>query len=142
MSWWERLLDRLGLRDRSPAEHGRVFEAEQSLIKDLQILAEQEQRPVDQVAIELLQQALERRRAAEVSLQIWQSISPREQQVAALVCLDYTNRQIAARLGISQETVKTHVRNLLAKFGLRTKVELRQFLADWDFSEWDRSIKP
>ena len=141
MSLWKWLLERLGRQERSPEERGRVFEAEQILIDELQSLAEQERRPPEQLAVELLQQALARRRAAEVSLEHWQAISPREQQVAALVCLNYTNRQIAGRLGISQETVKTHVRNLLIKFGLRTKVELRQFLADWDFSEWERSIK-
>ncbi|MBE3117956.1 MAG: helix-turn-helix transcriptional regulator [Candidatus Atribacteria bacterium] len=40
----------------------------------------------------------------------WQSLSPREQEVTALACRGYTNRQIAARLGVSAETVKTHVR--------------------------------
>jgi DNA-binding CsgD family transcriptional regulator len=66
----------------------------------------------------------------------WYSLSPREQQVAALICLNYTSRQIAARLRISPETVKTHTRNLLSKFDLRTRVELRELLADWDFSAW------
>jgi DNA-binding CsgD family transcriptional regulator len=141
MTWWKWLLDRLGRQERPHEEHSLAFEAEQNLINELQSLAEQERRPAEQVAVELLQQALARRKAAEVSLQTWQAISPREQQVAAFVCLNYTNRQIAARLGISQETVKTHVRNLLIKFGLRTKVELCQFLADWDFSEWEHSIK-
>ena len=141
MMWWKRLLDRLGRQERPHDEQSLMFEAEQNLINELQSLAEQERRPAEQVAVELLQQALARRKAAEVSLLTWQAISPREQQVAALVCLNYTNRQIAARLGISHETVKTHVRNLLIKFDLRTKVELRQFLADWDFSEWEHSIK-
>ena len=66
----------------------------------------------------------------------WQTLTPREQQVAALVCLNHTSRQIAALLVISPETVKTHVGNLLRKFGLPTRQELRQALAGWDFSEW------
>ncbi len=57
--------------------------------------------------------------------------------MAALLCLNYTNRQVAARLGLSPETVKTHTRNLLAKFQLRTRAELRRALADWDFSAWE-----
>ena len=78
-----------------------------------------------------------KRRRAEISLSRWRMLSPREQQVAALICLNYTGRQIAARLKISPETVKTHTRNLLNKFGLRTRTELRQVLADWDFSAWE-----
>jgi DNA-binding CsgD family transcriptional regulator len=57
--------------------------------------------------------------------------------VTALTCLGYTNRQIAARLVLSPETVKTHLRNVLRKFDLPTKAELRRALADWDFGDWD-----
>ncbi|MEW6718329.1 MAG: helix-turn-helix transcriptional regulator [Chloroflexota bacterium] len=55
---------------------------------------------------------------------------------AALTCLGGTNRQIAARLGISEETVKTHVASALHKIGVNSKAELRQLFADWDFSAW------
>jgi two-component system nitrate/nitrite response regulator NarL len=135
MSWWKQLWDRL----RGGEERHLFFEAEQDLLAELQNLAEQEQRPAEQVAADLLHQALARRKAAETNLLRWQTLSPREQQVAALVCLNYTNRQIAAQLGISQETVKSHIRNLLVKFDLHSKVELRQLLADWDFSEWEKN---
>jgi two-component system nitrate/nitrite response regulator NarP len=64
-------------------------------------------------------------------------LSPREQQVVALTCLNLTNRQIAAKLVITPETAKTHVRNILRKFNLHSKVELREALSDWDFSDWD-----
>ena len=66
----------------------------------------------------------------------WQMLSPREQQVAVLTCQNFTNRQIAARLMITPETAKSHVRNVLRKFGLKSKAELRRALADWDFSAW------
>jgi len=56
--------------------------------------------------------------------------------VAALICLNYTNRQIASHFVISTETAKTHVANALRKFGLHSKAELRRALADWDFSAW------
>jgi DNA-binding CsgD family transcriptional regulator len=56
--------------------------------------------------------------------------------VAALTRLNFTNRQIAARLMITPETAKTHVRNVLRKFDLHSKAELRRALADWDFSAW------
>ncbi len=66
----------------------------------------------------------------------WQLLSPREQEVTALACRGVTNRQIAARLGVSEETVKTHVRNALVKFNLHGKGELRMAQGEWDFSEW------
>jgi hypothetical protein len=50
--------------------------------------------------------------------------------VAALICLNYSNAQIAARLSISITTVSTHVRNILTKMGLHSKVELRQLFSD------------
>jgi len=47
------------------------------------------------------------------------------QEVTALTDRGYTNRQMAARLGVPEETVKTHVRNALVKFNLHGKGELR-----------------
>ncbi len=133
MSFWNRLLQALGI---SKASTQLSFEVETNLIHSLQDLAERERRPEDEIAAELLTYALKQRDVAEVQLRRWRSLSPREQQVTALICLGYTNREIANRLVISVETAKTHVRNTLHKFDLRSKVELRQALSDWDFSAW------
>ena len=89
-----------------------------------------------QAAQDLLKNALVDRQIAEAHLGHWRALTPRQQQVAALACLNFTNRQIAARLGISPQTVKAHLRNLLHRFELHSKTELRQALEDWDFSEW------
>jgi DNA-binding CsgD family transcriptional regulator len=89
-----------------------------------------------QAAQDLLKNALVDRQIAEAHLGHWRALTPRQQQVAALACLNFTNRQIAARLGISPQTVKAHLRNLLHRFELHGKAELRQALEDWDFSEW------
>ena len=53
-----------------------------------------------------------------------------ERQVVLLTRRGLTNRQIAAALVISPETVKTHVRHALEKFGLSSKAELRLLLLD------------
>ena len=66
----------------------------------------------------------------------WESLSQREQEVTAFTCLGLTNRQIAARLSLSPETIKSHIRSVLKKFGLNSKDELRHILADWDFKGW------
>ena len=114
----------------------RTFQFEGRLVQMIEQLAAREQRPENEVAAEMLTFALARRKAAEANLRCWQGLSPREKQVIALVCLNFYNREIAERLVISPETVKTHVRNVLYKFNLRTKSELRLALADWDFSAW------
>jgi DNA-binding NarL/FixJ family response regulator len=89
-----------------------------------------------ETAQELLKNALLERQVAEVHLGHWRALTPRQQQIAALACLNFTNRQIAARLNLSPQTVKAHMRNLLHRFDLHSKSELRQALEDWDFSAW------
>jgi DNA-binding NarL/FixJ family response regulator len=130
MQLWQHFLNRFGLEPRAGADA--------SLLRSLRDLAAREQRPPEEVIASLLNQAMQERQAAESGWKRWQMLTPREQQVAALVCLGFTGRQIAACLVISPETVKTHVSNLLRKFDLRTRQELRQSLAGWDFSAWEQ----
>jgi len=64
------------------------------------------------------------------------NLTLRECDVTALTCLGHTNPQMALTLGISVETVKTHVTNALRKFNLHSKADLRVALANWDFTPW------
>jgi len=66
----------------------------------------------------------------------WETLTPREQQVAALACLGYTNSEIAHHLIISVNTVRSHIRNILEKYQVSSKSELRLMLAKWDFHAW------
>ena len=133
MTLWQRLLSRLGLHAGSG---GRTYELDEGLQLALEDLASQQQRPAGELAAEMLASALAERGTAGQAWEHWRSLSPREQDVTALTCLGCTNRQIAARLGVSSETVKTHLHNALAKFNLHGKGELRMLLSDWDFSAW------
>ena len=45
----------------------------------------------------------------------------RETQVLQLICDGLVNREIGARLFLSEETIKTHVRNILAKLQARSR---------------------
>ncbi|WP_316293466.1 helix-turn-helix domain-containing protein, partial [Clavibacter michiganensis] len=51
-------------------------------------------------------------------------LSAREREVLALVAGGSRNRAIATALGISENTVKFHVANLLRKMGASTRAEL------------------
>jgi len=130
----DHFLDKLGLR----RVERRKFTLDAELVQYVQALAENEQRPPAEVAADLLSSGLAQRDMAQETWGRWLSLSRREQEVAALVCLDYTSRQIAARLMISPNTVKSHARNLLYKFNLHSRGELRILLMDWDFSAWEK----
>ncbi len=51
-------------------------------------------------------------------------MSRREQQVLDALLENLANKEIAVRLNISERTVKFHVSNLLAKFGVRRRADL------------------
>jgi DNA-binding CsgD family transcriptional regulator len=51
-------------------------------------------------------------------------ISPREQEVLTGVVQNLANKEIAAKLNVSERTIKFHVSSLLAKFGVSNRVEL------------------
>lgn len=51
-------------------------------------------------------------------------ISPRELQVAKLVCYGFKNADIAKDLNIKRGTVKTHIRNIYRRIRVKNKLEL------------------
>lgn len=53
-------------------------------------------------------------------------VSPREEEVLALLADGLTDREIAERLGISPRTVETHVGSLLNKLGVRNRAQAAQ----------------
>jgi DNA-binding CsgD family transcriptional regulator len=99
-------------------------------------IAHQVKRPVQEIQADLLAAGLARRDAHVEFWQRWQSLSPREQEVAAFTCLGYTNRQMAFQLKLAPDTIKGYVRQVLIKFKLHSKAELRLHLEGWDFSQW------
>ena len=135
MSLLKRLFYRFFRPERPPPLECN-FAIDMQLQASLEDLATREQRPLDAVANDLLQQALGERAAAEARLQPWRELTPRQQEVTALVCLGYTNQEIAVQLSVSIETVKSHVRAVLKHFEVHSKTELRNRLAGWDFSAW------
>ena len=133
MSIWNRLLKLLGSK-RDAGSH--YYELDENLHTALVDIANQEQRPAREIQADLLAAGLARRDTHAEFWQRWQSLSPREQDVAAFTCLGYTNRQMAFKLKLAPDTIKGYVRQVLIKFQLHSKAELRLQLKNWDFSQW------
>jgi DNA-binding NarL/FixJ family response regulator len=52
------------------------------------------------------------------------TLTPREQEVAALVAAGLSNAGIAAELGIAPGTARIHVERILGKLGLTSRVQI------------------
>lgn len=70
--------------------------------------------------------------------QAWFSLTIREREVIALVCMGHRNYEVAELLGIEYATVQTHLQNIFRKFGLRSRKEIRSALQSWPAEEWWR----
>ncbi|MBW6472947.1 MAG: LuxR C-terminal-related transcriptional regulator [Anaerolineaceae bacterium] len=114
----------------------RSFTLEGDLLLSLEQLARYRGSTPRKVAADLLARELQSVEVERETWEKWQSLTEREQQVAALICLQYRTQQIATRLQIAPETVRSHVHNILHKMDLPNRIALRQLLAGWDFSSW------
>jgi DNA-binding NarL/FixJ family response regulator len=70
-------------------------------------------------------------------------VTERESEVLVLTAQGLTNREIAASLYIGVETVKSHLRNVYAKLGIRNRVEASTYVRDHDtFASAGRAPQP
>ena len=73
------------------------------------------------------QAALMRQWLEEGRSQPRDELTPRELEVLKLIAEAYTNRQIADALSLSEKTVESHRGHVLAKLGMRDRVELVRY---------------
>lgn len=69
-----------------------------------------------------------------------QPLTEREQEILACIANEYTNKEIASQLFISQRTVETHRRNLIQKLQVKNTVGLVKYYLQ-TFSFPDQSIR-
>jgi DNA-binding CsgD family transcriptional regulator len=125
MSILDFLLNLIGKRpDNSP----RTYELSEDLKVMLTRLAEREGRTEHEFTSDLVAAGLIQYLATDELKPKWNSLSKREKDVAKLISTGLTNRQIAAHLSLSTETINTHAQNIMRKFGVDSKAELRHIL--------------
>ena len=56
-------------------------------------------------------------------------LTDREQVVVHVLASGATNKEIAARLGLSEQTVKNRLSTIYGKLGLRSRLELAVYLS-------------
>ncbi len=98
--------------------------------------AGREARPAQELQEPLSAAELEQLKTADKLKKLWDRLPDRQKEVTALTCLGYTNRQMAARLKISVNTIQGYVKQALIQYQLHSKAELRNLLEEWDFSDW------
>jgi len=89
----------------------------------------------------LVDQAVKARAGMQMLLRRWGSLTPRQRQVAALLAQEETSRGIAAQLGISPGTVRSHLSSVMRKLDSHDRADLRRQLASLDTHEWAETLK-
>ena len=134
-SWAEcvRLLT-AGQRLRDELDYRWRYRSEQTAVDQAHRLSTDNLDAVDAEQAEADGQGLDWRAAAEYAGRArgerkrprhgWDSLTPTEQQVVALVTDGHTNAQIAAQLIMGRATVKTHLAHIFNKLGVTTRAQL------------------
>jgi len=61
---------------------------------------------------------------------MWKVLTEREREIAALLLRGNTYRMVAGELHVSENTVKTHVKNIYSKIGVKSRTELMGLFID------------
>lgn len=64
-------------------------------------------------------------------------ITPREMEIIAAIVNGYTNKDIAHKFSLSQQTVKHHLTNIFDKLGVSNRLELALFAVNHDLAGTD-----
>jgi NarL family two-component system response regulator YdfI len=107
----------------SPAERSRLrsgLQASTTIVGEFETLAEARASGISADAILLPPPS---RTLPDAEVTAGETLTAREQQVLELLAEGLPNKAIAARLGISDQTVKFHVASIAAKLGATNRTE-------------------
>lgn len=127
------------LMQKDKGSDSRAFQADQELLTAIQEAAQQQGRSEEEIWMDFARAGRDQYLQNNELGACWDGLTEREREVTALACMSCRNYEIAETLGISHETVKTHLQNIFTKFNIRSRKELRLALKDWRFEEWWQS---
>jgi predicted ATPase/DNA-binding CsgD family transcriptional regulator len=112
----------------SQSELGRVQRAEdraREKLGDFTVDREQQEgRTLPTAAVHELAQSIAKPTEPPAQPMVEHNLTPREQEVVALVAAGHTNQQIGNRLGITARTAEAHVHNIMSKLDARSRAEV------------------
>jgi DNA-binding NarL/FixJ family response regulator len=100
-----------------------TFDLDEYVFDALRVVAAGEALLAPAVTRKLIGEFTRLRARACVPGQVLASLTPRETEVLRLVAEGLSNTEIAGRLVVTEETVKTHVSHILSKLGLRDRTQ-------------------
>jgi DNA-binding NarL/FixJ family response regulator len=67
-------------------------------------------------------------------------LTAKETQIATLVWEGFTNREIAAMIGTTEQVVKNYLRNTFDKLGVWSRLELALYVASHGGASWTQVL--
>jgi DNA-binding CsgD family transcriptional regulator len=110
---------------------GKVLVQDAEVVRMISKMAHEQDMDTGPFVAEVLNNVVQ---THQKKIALWQQLTQREQEVAALACRGMSNAGIAELLNISEETVKTHMKNILHSFQVKGRGILKWMLQDWYFN--------
>ena len=89
------------------------------------------------VARRVLDEFGQLRTTSTAETDVYSDLTPREREVLRLIASGRANKEIAAQLGISERTVKTHISNIFSKLELTDRTQAALFVHNRGMLEKD-----
>jgi len=86
--------------------------------------------------VELLRRVSFKRRVMTQGAQIWERLTPREHEVLSCLARGKSGELIAEELSITPLTVRTHIRNLMSKLGVHSRLEAVSYAVNNGLIDW------
>ena len=73
----------------------------------------------------------------EQALELYRGLTDRERDIIRLIALAYSNKEIAASLGIAEQTVKNHLSQIYDRLGVFRRTELMRRFRDFNREDFE-----
>ena len=95
----------------------------EDLVEAIRVVAAGDALLAPRITRRLIEEFARRPAAADLDEAALASLTAREREILELLARGLSNAEMAAALYVSEHTVKTHVGNVLAKLGLRDRIQ-------------------